>query len=314
MNHFYTETSYTKSHTILGASPHWEVKDRPEDKCFHARLVTLEPGMPANTRHAWLELYWGRSQDDGVMLAGFPYTMLMLALELTLQSRFIDLDGYGQYVPWAQLGGWDEETHARNLRQVASWMNLNPDLPQWSAERRAALDAWDAEEMAEIEAHRQERDEQPREPTATPVSPQDKLRELLGDQFFEMPTPEQVARRRAEHDAKPFGDLQDKADRHRQLAAKHNLKATMAECSRKNAINGFRYEAWDMVERQQAKYAAVRDVLHLDDEALLKWFDDLDYHGLPELPPEKKDDPDDDDPDADDDEGPEDGEPRPSSP
>jgi hypothetical protein len=90
---FCADLSWSKAKATLESSSLWEVHQRPEDTAISVRFLFKEED------HDWMSLYYNHDPGEQVMAENLPYPLLMLALELTLRVRFIDLPCYSQYCP-----------------------------------------------------------------------------------------------------------------------------------------------------------------------------------------------------------------------
>lgn len=148
-NHYCADLSWNEAKAILEASSLWEVHERPEDTAISVRFLFKEEGRDED--HDWMSLYYNNDPKEQVKAENLPYPLLMLALELSLRVRFIDLPCYGQYTPWYRVRRWDEATYNRHLVEVAEVLGMDPDLPTWNPEILAGMAAEEARLIAEAE-------------------------------------------------------------------------------------------------------------------------------------------------------------------
>jgi hypothetical protein len=179
-NHYMGDTTWGTAKSILDASSLWEVHDRPDDTAISVRLLFKEEGRDQD--HDWMSLYYNHSPEESVKAENLLYGFLMLALELTLRTRFIDLPCYAQYTPWYQIGGWKEFDYNRHLVEVAEILGLDSELPTWNPEVLAEMAAEEDQLIAEAEANRplrqQRAKERPKMSEDVGIDPDDFIKRL----------------------------------------------------------------------------------------------------------------------------------------
>jgi hypothetical protein len=145
-NHFWGDITFQEARALLEASPYWAVEDGPEGSgcsdgwpSILVRLLPQEDGDP-KPQHGLAQLYHQDNPLQRVKVSHYPTRTVMICLELTLQTRFIDMCGYGSYWPWWDMEHLSEQDYERHLREFGEWLGLHPDLPPWKPESLAYLD------------------------------------------------------------------------------------------------------------------------------------------------------------------------------